>query len=418
MKTRLIICVVFTFGAILFDGCASIHPPTIVAPAADFQINEIHMLDRQNGWAQNVDPIFKTNDWVFDEKVILKTTNGGRSWKIVLHPGMDDNIGSDFLDVDTAWVAVANDTTNMIIFRTTDGGESWKSATLSHIDYLDWGFLSFPDRNRGWVLAMPDHGMNSMPGYLYGTKDGGVTWQPINGTEASQFDANDSEGTSPGFADRHPYLICGGDIEFRNAPDGWLRGALTTTTRSFLFYTRDGGLNWQQQQFPLPPSLHDGTIGPLELPHFFGHDGIIGTSFDPNDRESTNWFMIFYSTRDGGKTWRPMMPVQFGRVWGVWDFISAKRGWFWSPVPHNTNSTKPVKGKLYRTRDGGRTWEVVKEKKGLENYLTHGENIIQLDFVNNRYGWAIAQDWRRISKLLLTSDGGETWNDVPVIQEQ
>jgi hypothetical protein len=48
-------------------------------------------------------------------------------------------------------------------------------------------------------------------------------------------------------------------------------------------------------------------------------------------------------------------------------------------------------------------------KESLENYLVHGERLVQLDFVDSAYGWAVVQNWRHQTQLLKTTDGGETW---------
>jgi photosystem II stability/assembly factor-like uncharacterized protein len=264
--------------------------------------------------------------------------------------------------------------------------------------------LSFPAANQGWILLIPDHGMNSMPGYLYGSDEYGGNWQLVNSTDNSGNDWDDPEGTKSGFADRHPYLTCGGSIEFQDSPNGWLLGQLTTTTRAFLFFTRDGGVNWQEQKFEIPQELHDGSIEPCELPRFFGADGIVEMSFVPNDRESTNDCEVFYDTHDAGQTWQPTTPIKFE---GVTSFISAETGWIWSPETHDSNSKAPVKGILYRTDDGGQTWKPI--SKSLEDYLTHGERIIQLDFVDDEYGWAVTQNLQNKTQLLKTTDGGETW---------
>ena len=116
--------------------------------------------------------------------------------------------------------------------------------------------------------------------------------------------------------------------------------------------------------------------------------------------------MVIYRTHDGGRTWQPATPVKY---MGVWDFITARKGWIWSPEPHSTTSTAPVKGILYRTNDGGISWEPVKTEKSLEEYLTHGEDIVQLEFVDDQYGWAIARDGHNLTQLLRSIDGGKTW---------
>jgi photosystem II stability/assembly factor-like uncharacterized protein len=375
--------------------------------ACAYSIGSIHMTNRQNGWAENVATLLETNDWLFEQHAILRTTNGGASWRAVLYASPHDSIAS-FIGDNTAWVAaVYDESTNVSVLETTDGGKSWWGGMNLSVPYpVEVCEITVPAPTQVRLLLMPDHGMNSMPGYLYGLGDD-AQWQQINGTTDMDNRWNDPDGRQPGFADRHPYLMSGGPITFLDSTNGWLLGQLTTTTRSFLFFTRDGGATWQEQKFDPPPSLHDGSVVPDGLPQFFGDQGIVEADLIPNDGKSINFSTIFYQTHDGGMTWRPTTPVKF---LGVYSFVSDQRGWMWSPEPQDSNSTAPGKGTLYRTDDGGNTWKSVSAKKSLENYLTHGERVIQLDFVDNAYGWAIAQDWRNQTKLLKTTDGGETWN--------
>ena len=364
------------------------------------------MTDRQNGWAENVATLFETNDWIFEQHAILRTTNGGASWKAVLYASPHDSIAS-FIDDDTAWVAaVYDESTNVSVLQTSDGGQSWGRLELAVPYAVEACELSVPTPYQARLLLMPDHGMNSMPGYLYGFSEE-AEWQQINSTADMDKLWNDPDGTQPGFADRHPYLMSGGPIIFRDLTNAWLLGQLTTTTRRFLFFTRDGGATWQEQKFDPPPAFHDGSMVPGGLPQFFGGDGIVETDFVPYDGKYINFSTIFYQTHDGGTTWQPTTPVKFH---GVYSFVSAKTGWIWSPEPQGSNSTASGKGTLYRTDDGGNTWEPVTMGKILENYLTHGERLVQLDFVDNAYGWAVVQDWRNHTQLLNTTNGGETWN--------
>lgn len=397
-------------------------------PGYFYYIGTIHMLDRQNGWAQSVASLVTTKEPVFEQNAILRTTDGGASWNAVLCASPEHNIAISAYDKETAWVtANYDDSTNVFVFQTINGGRSWGSKELS-VPYSIQGsevVFPLPDQNaeqspapenaypppvydsseipdRERLFVIPDHGMNSMPGYLYGF-DGFYDWRLINSTEKSNW--IDSEGGEPGFADRHPYLTCGGRIAFQDATNGWLLGQLTTTSRPFLFFTRDGGANWQEQKFSMPPTLHeDGRIEPSALPRFFGTNGIVEMCFVPKDDESTNFYEVIYDTHDFGQTWQPTAPIRF---MGTSSFVSSQTGWIWSPEPQDSNSTAPARGILYRTDDGGQTWKAI--SKSLEDYLMHGENVVQLDFVDDEYGWAVAQDWRNKTQLLKTTDGGETW---------
>ena len=379
-------------------------------PGYFYYIGTIHMIDRQNGWAQNVATLLSTNNRVFEQNAILRTTNGGASWKVVLCASPKHNLASFGYNKNTAWVTADYDeSSNLFVMQTTDGGQSWGSTELTGPYAVQECELSFPAANRGWILMMPDHGMNSMPGFLYCSDEYGGNWQLVNSTASSDNNWKDPDGEEPGFADSHHYLICGGSIAFQDMANGWLMGQLTTTTRPFLFFTHDAGTNWQEQIFDLPPSLHDGSIVPQKLPEFFGRDGIVETQFVPKDRESTNVYDVFYQTRNAGKTWQPTAPVKYV---GAYSFISRKTGWIWSSEPQNTDSTAAVKGILYRTDDGGQKWKPISMKKSLENYLTRGQRIIQLDFVDDTDGWAVAQDWHNKTQLLKTTDGGETWDEL------
>ena len=388
---------------------------TATDPGYFYYCGTIHMMDQQNGWAQSAATLFETNDWVFEQNAILRTTNGGVSWKVVLCASPDNNITPYFYDKDTTWAtAVCDESSNVIILQTIDGGRSWGDTELSQPNAIQECELSFPAANQGWLLFMPDHAMNSMPGYLYHSDEYGEEWAS-SAAPIILICWNDPEGMQDGFTDRHPYLICGGTIKFQDPEDDWLLGQLTTTTRPFLFFTQDAGATWQEKQIPPVRSLFDGEVIPDKLPCFFGNDGILATRFVPNDHEATNFDMVFYDSHDSGKSWEATSPIKFS---GVWDFISGQTGWMWSPEPHGNNSKNPVKGVLYQTNDGGHSWKPVKAEKSLEEFLTHGETIVQLDFVNENTGWGIAENWQKGTQVLQTIDGGKTWNALPATIER
>ncbi len=239
------------------------------------------MMDDRHGWAQTAGRLFVGNDWTFPDERIVRTTDGGRSWKSVLSAGAEQCLATCFLNSNTAWVASAiEDDTNLTIFRTSNGGRSWASAHISQWYPITGVSLSFADARHGWLMVIPDHGMNSSPGYLYRTVDGGSQWRLINSTDA----ADGMDDAMPDFTNGQPYLICGGDVGFRDDSTGWVEGSLASTTPAYLFITRNRGQNWQVELLRRPPQFQTGRIGPVGTPEFFppdNKDGVLPALFEP-----------------------------------------------------------------------------------------------------------------------------------------
>jgi photosystem II stability/assembly factor-like uncharacterized protein len=370
------------------DGDDSNSPPHI----PDFYA--IHFMDRENGWAQT-------------DFAILKTTDGGKTWKNIARSGpiMDCGIAfatcnSVFRDSSTGWIAyVKNESATVCLRRTIDGGEHWTGDdfTAQDVSFPSESNLAFADQNHGWLMLAPDHGMNSSPGALYRTKDGGATWREVAST-------ND-------------HLPHGGAIFFRDAFTGWLIGADTTTTPATLVITHDGGRIWKPQSLSVPLGLpHDVQVEPTALPIFFDaakKNGILGARmYRDGDRlyDSGPW-TVLYVTHDGGQTWQPTTPLN--AVNGVIAFANTKVGWVWACNFVYSRSPKPVSGNLWNTEDGGKTWSKINADATLQDCLAHGQDIERLDFVDRDCGWAfLRSEDSHVRTLLQTTDGGKTWTDL------
>ena len=357
--------------------------------------------------------------WEPCTNTILRTPDGGKSWRDVSPPGLRVALGSFFYDSERAWLASAAmmpSDTNLTIFRTSDGGNHWDSTTLNTFavscNYGDCeAWFSFPTPETGWLMVIPDHGANSSPGMLYRTADGGASWRLVTSTGGGETDDEKQDWGSG------PKLSHGGEILFQSASTGWVYGGF------MLSMTRDGGLTWWQVQSPpLPGGFQGGGLNPTGLPKFFpgGRDGILAAKCwpAPQSRNFDSGFLSIYTTHDGGLTWQPTKPLECD--WGVWNFITVKKGWVWSFGIHYSNSGEPVggfEGTLYRTDDGGSTWIPVKPGKGLPRYLTNGESVRQLHFVDDKHGrvlvehgWVLGESrGRDHQQFLETSDGGEKW---------
>jgi photosystem II stability/assembly factor-like uncharacterized protein len=252
-------------------------------PKPEFQ--SIQMIDRKNGWAQTARALLVANDWIFPEEQILRTTDGGKSWTSVLSAKPEQCLATCFYDSKTAWVASAGvDGTNIAIFRTRDGGRSWIKSDLSQPSPIMDASLSFPNLRTGWLMLIPEHGMNSEPGALYETKDRGEHWRQVNSTADPRGWYIWEQAAEPEFTNRHPFLVCGGAMTLHDESKGWVWGSLASTSPRFLFVTQDDGRNWQVQPLPFRPGHHGGRMEPIGLPQFFrfsGKEGILPVQFVP-----------------------------------------------------------------------------------------------------------------------------------------
>jgi len=115
-----VICVALILSAVLL-GCSNVARGDIVPKPAQLpaapEFDSLQMIDRENGWAKRAAAVFRTNTWVFDANDILRTTDGGRSWKCVLSASPKDKLAPFFYDSETAWVtAVFDEPSNVTVF--------------------------------------------------------------------------------------------------------------------------------------------------------------------------------------------------------------------------------------------------------------------------------------------------------------
>jgi len=129
-------------------------------------LRDITFVDRLHGWA------------VGDQGTILGTTNGGATWKAQTCPPdyaacMLTGVAST--DPSHAWAVASDDGPypwdDGVVLRTSNGGASWRLAATG-VGSLSG--VAFADALHGW--ATTDSG--SVDGGVYATSDGGATWRP------------------------------------------------------------------------------------------------------------------------------------------------------------------------------------------------------------------------------------------------
>ena len=340
--------------------------------------------------------------WALNGYALYRTVDDGAHWSNITPPGTVDPIAHiyalDFLDADHAWAAVAINSQPLRIFRTGDGGRSWRPnlpnvcGTTSLSRALPCGSpisIDFVDSLHGWSLF-------SVPrsrGTLLETRDGGITWR---------------------VASRTPFS---GRLHFVDASNGWAVSdpsdfqvaGVPSKPGGAVYHTADGGKTWKLVIVPTPEAI--GSL-PLAIgaPQFLGREGIVatrlllqpsgprllvvyrsldlGTTWTMQHTPSTihvrftetagyrfsaptasDWVLLagtkLYVTHDGGRHWTTREPT-VGRPVDV-DFTTPSRGWLLAMTPSCTKNTSGpcVNSVLFRTHDGGATWQPLSPAIGI-----------------------------------------------------
>ncbi len=375
-------------------------------------LTELHMINATVGWAVSWDLAGTGNSYH-----ILRTTDAGVHWKIVLQCTSTQGAGKGFIvgcvtDFHSASVATvlapefdsATQESQSRIFHTSDGGQTWQSSVVK-ARYLETPAV-FVDALHGWFLAT-DH----FPGYdpgsdyigkeiaLYRTVDGGKSWQRVaSGPATSQLPvtSDDAYGIVP--------LTAATRMRFVTATTGWLAGTSFHSEQSefsWLYVTHDAGVTWHQVDISFPPQ-------PLLLwpPRFFTQqDGLLPALTSgpaPQNAPGT----ILYATHDGGETWTGTA-VPFDVTNG--EFLDMSNAW--APAVNGNDKA------FYTTNDGWQHWT-----KG--HMKVTFKNISGFSFVSHSLGWALADNRTSfllpgsgprkgdIIALLKTTDGGQTWQEI------
>jgi photosystem II stability/assembly factor-like uncharacterized protein len=322
--------------------------------------------------------ISSTTGWGLSARAVLRTTNGGLTWRVVYrYSGPASLRGAAFSAQGAirAELVVPVKPHNVpplsVVLVTRDAGKRWLRSNLIRGWASD---LSWISPRRGWILSGEGVAAGSAATTIYGTVDGGLHWRLLS------YDS---------IATRSPHALppCNGfgGIAFRSPRIGWATGSCWPAGQSLMLYrSQDGGRTWYQQHLS-PPGGRRSTAWP---PTFRGRDGVLPTL------SSACFCLTLYTTRDGGKHWTPTAPVS-ARVPQYPDIFALDPAHVWVWVSDL--------GRLYATGDGGRHWRRLSSMRGAGPYVS-------IDFVDPRHGFGYPlMDDGPHPYLYVTRDGGRTW---------
>jgi photosystem II stability/assembly factor-like uncharacterized protein len=150
-----------------------------IAPVINESVASVYFADAKTGWAAGDAPTGKG----FDVRgLVLGTTDGGKSWselKSAAGEGAPYPVnGLWFTSPKDGWAAAGNleDAQEDVLLRTTDGGRTWERSDPKSAEYPR--AVQFLDASHGWAVGMTVDQTTDLPGpsKILGTTDGGATW--------------------------------------------------------------------------------------------------------------------------------------------------------------------------------------------------------------------------------------------------
>ena len=290
--------------------------------------------------------------------------------------------------------AVQNSIRALPFWRSTDGGESWEAFDDSALGNGLHTLVAAPTSPSTVYAATDDEG-------VFRSSDGGRTWEAASdGLESLRLltlavDPFDPSTLYAGTADRGVYKTSDAARTWTPVNNGLAiqtvayllaspaaPGRLYAGSRErLLFLTDDGGGSWNRVQPELGVPLFDTALAldPWNPATLYGglatRISLFGLTPPP----------ALYRTADGGRTWQPAR--------GVIGSVSALA------VARTTPPT--IYSSSFRSPDGGETW------LPFENRYFLG---FALDPSNPFAAYAISN--RRPSEILRTSDAGGSWTTL------
>ncbi|NUP19592.1 MAG: oxidoreductase [Streptomyces sp.] len=259
---------------------------------------------------------------------VLRTTDGGASWRNVSPPGAGELQFRDVeaFDARRAVVLAIGEGEASRVYRTDDGGATWTESFRNTDAKAFYDCMTFLDRRHGLAMSDPVDGRFR----ILSTSDGGRSWKvlPSEGMPAAL------EGEA-GFAASGQCLVGSGP------KDVWL--ATGGAAHARVLHSGDRGLTWTAADTPIPAG--DPARGVFALAFRDRTHGLaVGGDYRPDQASP----QAAARTADAGRDWRPAAtPPPAYRSGVAW--LPYSRGAALAVGPTGTDLTT----------DAGRTWQTV-----------------------------------------------------------
>jgi photosystem II stability/assembly factor-like uncharacterized protein len=315
---------------------------------------------------------------------VWRSNDAGRTWKPIFDGAGIASIGAiavapsnpQIIYVGTGEADMRSDISyGDGMYKSADSGKTWTHIGLQDSRQIARILVDPRDPEKVFVAALGHaYGPNPERGVYY-SKDGGKKWKRV------LFHDENTGAIDLAFEPGNPKTIFAALLQTRRPP--WNIYPPSKGPGTGLYRSKDGGEHWEQ--------LNGHGLPNEEL-------GRMGIAFAPSNPRRI--YLIadakeggLYRSDDSGENWQRVSDDK--RIWG--------RGWYFCEVsvdPKNPDTVYVPNTGLYRSRDGGRTFTVIKGAPG-------GDDYHQL--------WIDPDEPQRMilgsdQGAVVTRNGGETWS--------
>jgi len=220
----------------------------------------------------------------------VRTADGGKTWTRLPVPA--SAVGDVYFhDRGNGW-AVTQGKDKFNIMRTTDGGKSWKIVlSKASVAPVTGTVIRSAGKNDAWVELIGDSGMSQTSYSLFHTKDGGKSWIPVLANNQA------GSGPAPGYKMNeetkvpHNYGASPGTLYVANTQTAFMGGrCMPCDLPNTMGKTVDGGKTWVN----LP-----GKFAGYETQQIAAADADHIWWVNTDNAEPS----VMYTSSDGGKHW-------------------------------------------------------------------------------------------------------------------
>jgi uncharacterized protein (TIGR03437 family) len=383
-------------GAILHTTDGGAHW-TRQPASTGYNFHSVAFTDGSNGWAAGDAPIqyYGFNEWRFTDwqAGIWHTTDGGQTWSPQTVPASAALLARIvFTGANTGFAAGSkqngfdqNGDPALLgaIYGTTDGGRTWNEIQATFVEFT-FTSLYFTDASNGWASGFPASSLYS-GACTYQTADGGKTWK------SQKLGAYDQRVR---------------DIHMLDANRGYAVGA---SGIGFLWRTLDGGATWTE--IGLPDANSTADVGYWGLAATANRVLIVGdrdfTAYSPHPWDACT------SSNSSCSTLFTEAYISPQYVFHDVFFADRNNGW---AAGTRSFSAQVWGQEIFRTADGGNTWQSQYEDAPASTGGPVSHWLDSICFTDPLRGWAVGtsrqgSDNKSHNSILHTADGGVTWKE-------